>query len=212
MAPVDELYPHTPQDPVVVLMNEHRLIEQVLGSLVTFGAVCDPTQPDARQRLGEYVLFFRDFADRHHHGKEEDQLFEAMGSSGFPTAEGPIAVMLHEHELGRAHTQALAAVAAGQGPLSEAEQHALAEHSSGYGNLLRAHIGKEDAILFPLSTRVLPGHAISALRASFQAFQVNADAEGAIARLVALGESLVRAYPPPEGFTDRSGGHAGCGL
>lgn len=212
MAEIDQLYGDEPLDPVVVLMNEHRLIERVLGSLVTFGAVSDPHQPDVRQRLGEYVAFFRDFADRHHHGKEEDKLFEAMGSSGFPTTEGPIAVMLHEHELGRAHTQALAEIAAGTGPLSEVEQHELSLHSSSYGNLLKAHIGKEDAILFPLSTRVLPGHAISALRASFQAFQANADAEGAIARLIALGESLVRAYPPPEGFTDRSGGHAGCGL
>ena len=212
MAGIESLYGEVPQDPVGVLMNEHRLIERVLGSLVTFGATCEPSQADARQRIGEYVQFFRDFADRHHHAKEEDQLFEAMGSSGFPTAEGPIAVMLHEHVVGREHVGSLSELAQASGPLSEAELQTLRLHASGYGELLHAHIGKEDGILFPLAMRVLPGHALSALRGSFHKHQDKADAGGRIRQLVELGESLVEAYPPPEGFTDRSGGHSGCGL
>lgn len=52
--------------------------------------------------------FIRNFADRCHRAKEEDQLFVRMQDRGSPFEGGPIAVMLMEHEEGRRHIGAVA--------------------------------------------------------------------------------------------------------
>ena len=66
------------QTPIEVLMGEHRLIEEVLGSLETHAAQVRAGAPLAREVVGDYAAFFRGFADSCHHGKEEDILFAAM--------------------------------------------------------------------------------------------------------------------------------------
>ena len=47
------------------------------------------------------VDFIRNFADRTHHGKEEDNLFPALEQHGMPRQGGPVGVMLDEHDQGR---------------------------------------------------------------------------------------------------------------
>ncbi|MBW2188922.1 MAG: hemerythrin domain-containing protein, partial [Deltaproteobacteria bacterium] len=59
------------------------------------------SESDDKAELVRFVSFIRDFADAYHHSKEEDMLFVAMVEQGFPREAGPIAMMLHEHELGR---------------------------------------------------------------------------------------------------------------
>jgi len=107
---------------VETLMTEHRLIEKVLGSLATFSEGLEPGQPGARENVAEYAEFFREFADRCHHGKEEDRLFTVMGDYGFPSDTGPVYVMLQEHELGRSHVRELADVGGGPGWPGEFEE------------------------------------------------------------------------------------------
>ncbi len=63
--------------------------------------------------------------------------------------------MLHEHELGRAHVAAVAAALDGAGRGEPGALAALREHLSGYIALLRAHIDKEDHILYPMADRLL---------------------------------------------------------
>ena len=89
--------------PVETLMNEHRVIERGLDSLDSLSAGLSTTDPAARVRLGELVRFFREYADRVHHAKEEDRLFTALAAHGFSSQSGPVFVMLSEHEAGRAH-------------------------------------------------------------------------------------------------------------
>src|SRR5512140_2859914 len=107
---------------IETLMNEHRLIEKVLGSLETFAANGGLALPDARGTVARFGRFFREFADRIHHAKEEDRLFAKMIAWGFPAGSGPIAVMLAEHGEGRTHVGALCEISAGEGPLSEEER------------------------------------------------------------------------------------------
>jgi len=139
-----------------VLMDEHRLIEQVLDSLEA-GA----------QRLarGEAMRpgFFLDiadfaagFADGRHHQKEEGILFPSMTQFGAPARGGAIEVMLQEHEAGRAFVRQLRAAAKG---LESAERGAAARviaAARGYAALLRDHIAKEDEVLFPMAAQMIP--------------------------------------------------------
>ena len=142
---------------IETLMNEHRLIEEVLGSLRTFVGQLSSSQAGARPRVAEYAEFFREFADRTHHGKEEDRLFVAMAQHGFPSNGGPVFVMLQEHEIGRAHVRALAEVGGGSGELSDEELETVKSNAESFILMLSAHIQKEDRILFQPPSGRCPG-------------------------------------------------------
>jgi hemerythrin-like domain-containing protein len=79
-----------------------------------------------------------------------------MHGKGMPLEAGPLAVMLHEHELGRS---AVRAIAEALERVKRGEPGAgpdLAEALLGYVELLRNHISKEDNVLFPMADRILP--------------------------------------------------------
>jgi hemerythrin-like domain-containing protein len=141
---------------IELLMNEHRLIEQVLGSLETLVVEVEGGLNLERPVLADYGVFFREFADALHHGKEEDVLFARMAERGFSRESGPLAVMLHEHGAGRAHVAVLREAGQGDGALSGVEVQLVVEHASAFVPLLRAHILKEDRILYPMAVRFLP--------------------------------------------------------
>jgi hemerythrin-like domain-containing protein len=143
-------------DAIETLMNEHRTIERVIDALVAFTEECRRRGASDREELSQFVGFLQRYADQLHHGKEEDILFSAMGDHGFPTEGGPIAVMLAEHRRGRAFIQVLADRATGSDPWTDADRQEIAEAAAGYGALLRAHIHKEDAILYPMAEQHLP--------------------------------------------------------
>lgn len=144
-------------DAIETLMQEHRLIENALDSLERWAARADTTAD--RARLGQYVAFFRELADELHHGKEEDILFEVMQRHGFSREQGPLAVMLHEHDLGRGWVNELGEVAAGQGPLTETETARIRSVSSQLSSMLKSHILKEDRVLYPMARARLPQSA-----------------------------------------------------
>ena len=131
--------------PTDMLRNEHRVILRALVLLEVAAARLSAGQP-LRDGLWEELLdWFRTFADRNHHAKEEQHLFPALGEAGVPTHGGPVSVMLDEHTEGRALLQAMAAGAMGR----------RVEAARLYGQLLRDHIDKENGVLLPLAETVL---------------------------------------------------------
>ena len=71
------------------MMNEHRLIVQVLGSLDTLAHRLREQATVPRQDVARFATFFREFADKFHHAKEEDRLFVKMNECGFPSRVWP---------------------------------------------------------------------------------------------------------------------------
>jgi hemerythrin-like domain-containing protein len=203
-------------DPIETLMTEHRLIERTLDALESFAAGLARGAPATRDDLGRFARFFAEFADAHHHGKEENLLFAAMVDAGFPKEGGPIAVMLHEHDLGRACVAVLRRVAGGAGELSADERARAAEAAGSYAAMLRSHIRKEDRILYPMAEGHLPPEAMTALAAAFDRYEGErgAAADG----LVALAEELAVRHPASSAEEPASSrkldtriGHGGCG-
>ena len=141
--------------PTDILSNEHRVIEQVLDCLDKM-----VTRSAEQQKLEELpakqaVDFFRNFADRCHHGKEEAHLFPTMEAKGFSRDDGPTGVMLAEHEQGRQHVRAMDAAieAASQGDPGALKN--FTENAQQFSQLLRGHIEKEDHCLFTMATQAL---------------------------------------------------------
>jgi len=133
-----------------VLKREHETIERVLRVLCLAVAAVRGGRPLPAGFQPWVVSFLREFADSHHHGKEEQLLFPLLERRGVPRDGGPISCMLHEHDLGRQLVQVMAQ------PL---EVHAagaqrFAAAADEYVALLRQHIFKENNVLFTMADRV----------------------------------------------------------
>jgi hemerythrin-like domain-containing protein len=206
LIPIDKIM----KDAIETLMNEHRLIEQVLGALDTFVEQLFTPVPEDRRQVGQFAWFFRHFADHCHHGKEEKELFVQMNRCGFPMEYGPLGVMLAEHGEGREHVGALAEIGRGTGPLSLPEREAVAEHARALIPLLRAHIQKEDNILYPMARQGIPPAEIARLNESCEVFDREVMGAGEIQRLKALASELLVNFPPDAEKMAVVTGCAGC--
>jgi hemerythrin-like domain-containing protein len=199
------------QKAIEVLMNEHRLIEQVLGSLETFAVEVEGGLAPERAVLSDYGAFFRDFADACHHGKEEDILFQRMIERGFQRESGPVAVMLHEHKVGRGHVSALRQVGDGTGPIAAVETQLALEHAAAFIPLLRTHIQKEDRILYPMAVRFLAEDELDAMQADFETLEARMRGDGSYDRLHGLADRLTAAFRPDPARMAAAGQLVGCG-
>ena len=181
-------------DAIETLMNEHRVIERVIDGLVAFAEDTRRRGATEKAELSRFVTFIREFADACHHGKEEDVLFRTMVEHGFPRNGGPIAVMLHEHDQGRAFVSVLAKHAAQEGAWTDADRQEVADAGGAYAELLRAHIHKEDAILYPMAEQHLTPEAMEAVAAECERFEEERTGNGVHARLHALADDLVQKH------------------
>jgi len=110
--------------------------------------------PDSSD-LETVVYLIRNYADGFHHEKEEKIFFPALEVKGFSPNQGPVAVMLSEHVQGRNFVKGMAENIAlyKENDMSALEQVFI--NMTGYVNLLRNHISKENNILFRMADRVL---------------------------------------------------------
>jgi hemerythrin-like domain-containing protein len=178
------------------MMNEHRLIVQVLGALDALVGSLDRGVDVPRADVAAFARFFREFADKLHHGKEEDRLFAKMNECGFPREYGPVAVMLAEHEAGRAHVRALTQIGAGQGPLGAEERRQAADHGTEFVPLLLGHIQKEDNILYPMAQQAIPPAAFQKLDSDCEVFEQSVMKATDVQQLKDLAARLIESYPP----------------
>jgi len=192
------------------MMREHELIVEVLASLQAMAEKLAAGGPVAREDLADFGRFFRDFADKCHHGKEEDRLFAKMVEAGFPRQSGPIAVMLAEHDAGRQEVRGLLSIGAGAGPLSDAERARTMEYASQFVPLLYAHIQKENHILYPMAQQALPPEELEGLDRSCAAFDQQIRGQLDVAGLRELAADLVRRYPADPAQLAIYGGCGAC--
>jgi hemerythrin-like domain-containing protein len=136
-------------------MEEHRVIEQVLSCLERMADRYETGAPLDIESAAGAIDFFRVFADRCHHGKEEDLLFPLMEQNGFSRERGPTGVMLDEHERGRRHVRGMADALKELSLGDLAGKILFVEHARAFVQLLREHINKEDHCLFPMADQAL---------------------------------------------------------
>ncbi len=154
--------------PTDLLVREHRVIEQVLNCLEKILEQCTSENRLDAQSARQAIEFFRGYADRWHHGKEEAQLFPVMQANGFSGGCSPVMVMLREHALGRLYLQGMEAAIEPAGGGDREAMKWFIQHGQSYLNLLREHIRKEDMCLFPAANHRLTEKDQEGLMAAFQ--------------------------------------------
>jgi len=180
-----------------ILMNEHRLIEQVLSCLE---AMVDAGSEQGRideSHARDAVTFLREFADGRHHAKEEERLFPLMESRGFTPQEGPTAVMRMEHTQGRDWIGKIEASIPGAAAGDADDVREFSSAARCYVELLRQHIEKEDHCLFPMAEQMLGADEQGRLSQSFAAFEQGQAADEALDRLQRIADNLADSYSVP---------------
>lgn len=164
--------------PTDVLKHEHKIVLAVLAGAEQEARNIQATGEVDIEKVAKIIDFLRTFVDKCHHSKEEKRLFPKLQERGMPGEGGPIAVMLHEHTLGRNEVAAIAdALDKFKGGDSGAAA-ALASHLLAYANLLQSHIDKENNVLFAMADRILTTADQEELCAAFEAIEADEIGEG----------------------------------
>lgn len=149
---------------IELMMDEHKNIKRMLTIIrkVCYRIIKNETVQ--YEDFTKMIDFVRNYADKHHHGKEESLLFNKMMQEMGSTAVTLIRHgMLVEHDLGRLHMQELEAavkrVLAGE---DESRLDVIANAIS-YTHLLHRHIDKEDAVVFSYAQRNLSKKTLDTL-------------------------------------------------
>lgn len=180
--------------PTEILIKEHDailLMLKILDAVATRLENNEHVDPDHPSQIVEFI---REFADKCHHGKEENLLFKSMAKAGVPEQGGPIAVMLSEHETGRNFVRNMdtAASAYAKGDKSTIGQ--FVQNARGYISLLFRHIQKENMVLFPMADRVIPDDEQDRLLDEFDKVETEIIGEGTHERFHELLDQLQSKY------------------
>lgn len=173
-----------------ILRKEHDAILRMLEVTEEATRLLKRGERVAPETLSGLLEFFRLFADRCHHGKEEELFFPLLESKGLPRVGGPIGVMLSEHEQGRSLIgQMVEAAQAYESGTAQAGPR-WAEAARAYAALLRSHIDKENNVLFMVAENMLSDAEQRELAASFDKLEEEKMGAGTHERLHALMEKL----------------------
>src|SRR6056297_716340 len=87
---------------IELLVNEHKNIKRMLAVVKEVSYRIYKHEAVALDDFDLMIDFIRNYADKHHHEKEENILFEEMGKElGEAIVDGPLLAMFSEHDLGR---------------------------------------------------------------------------------------------------------------
>ena len=182
-------------DSIQIMMNEHEQILGVLEALEQFVADVQQT-PEDQLELKRFVTFIREYADERHHGKEEQVLFAAMARNGFPPEQGPVGMMLLEHQEMRGFVSELRALARQEAAWSDEDRERVRDFAGRYISTLREHIMKENEMLYPMASEHLPPPVQSEVDLECAALDEGRASAGAEAALEELAARLVATHRP----------------
>ena len=172
------------------LVTEHRAIERMLAVLEAAAQRLETGQRVRPDLFREAVDFVRNFADRCHHGKEEENLFPRLQERGMPREGGPIGVMLQEHDQGRDYIGAIDGAIDDYEGGDESAARAIVESAREYVKLLQGHIWKEENVLFPMADQLLSSSDQGELAERFQRIETEVMGSGVHERYHALLDAL----------------------
>ncbi len=110
--------------------------------------------------FSKIIDFIKNYADKHHHGKEEAILFKKMEEYIGESVKAPLSGMLIEHDLGRLFINNLkTSIEKVKEGYQDARVDVIA-NAIGYADLLTRHIDKEDNAIYNFAKRRLSETAL----------------------------------------------------
>jgi hemerythrin-like domain-containing protein len=139
-----------------LMVSEHTNIKRILKIIRKYCFKVLKNEALDYNDFYKIIDFVRSYADKHHHSKEENILFDLLSKQlGDKIKNGPIMGMLVEHDLGRLYMLNLEnALKRLESGLEDAKLDIIA-NSVSYADLLTRHIDREDTALYKFAERSL---------------------------------------------------------
>lgn len=181
---------------VELMVMEHDNILKFIGAVEN--ACCRIIEGNEvnTEDFEKMIYFARNYADKHHHGKEEQVLFAEMtnhlGKIGTNLIQHG---MLVEHDLGRLHISDLeeSINLYKEAPIT-LHKLGIIEGASGYAKLLKRHIGKENEVIYPYAEKSLTEEVLISVDERVRAFEEEANAQGVQKHCLDLLKELTEKY------------------
>jgi hemerythrin-like domain-containing protein len=156
--------------PIGPLMIEHRLIERVIRIMKALVEEMEAGKRAVPDQVGTIIHFIKSYADRCHHGKEEEILFRELSRKPLSAEHKRIMdELIEDHRRGRELTLSL--FNANQRYRGE-DATALSEITRGFRSLIEfypRHIEKEDRHFFiPVMSYFGPEEKEAMIRAGYE--------------------------------------------
>lgn len=141
---------------IELMVEEHKIIKRMLAVARKFSIKVLNNEEMDYNDFNKVIDFVRNYADKHHHSKEELILFKKMSEVlGERIAKGPIMGMLTEHDLGRLFIGNLE-VALEKFKAGDSDSRVdIIANTIAYTDLLNRHIDKEDTAIYTFAQRSL---------------------------------------------------------
>jgi hemerythrin-like domain-containing protein len=144
--------------PMRSLVEEHVNIKKVIAGVQNLSKLSDSKLLLKKETILKCIDFIRNYADKFHHAKEEDILFNL-----FDTTSDILQVRYGDHAKGRSF------IKNGVEALEAQNSQLVRVNLLGYCELLLQHIQKEDDILYPWMDRQLSDSQVGQLFSKFNA-------------------------------------------
>lgn len=156
------------------LMIEHRLIERMLELIKREAVRIRETNEINPVFIDNAVDFVRVYADRTHHGKEEDILFRDLAKKNMTAEENRImAELIQEHVLGRKTVGELMGAKKSYFDGENSAIEVIIEKLEFLVSFYPRHIEKEDKVFFPAMMKYLSAEEQERMLNEFWEFDRN---------------------------------------
>jgi len=156
-------------DPIDVLVAEHSLIRQYLSSLSFALEKLEHGETLPAEYVEQVVVFARNFVDKHHHFKEEYQMFRMVAEKHEGTLDAQLDALRNQHEHGRKYITDIATAQEGHQAGEDDKTTTVLESLAAYISMLRQHINREDHIFYPMAREALTDDQMAHLVSEFTA-------------------------------------------
>lgn len=153
------------------LMVEHRLIERMIGIINRALARIERIQEIDPLFVDATVDFIQIYADRTHHGKEEDIMFRSLKDKDMSAIDRLVMKgLIEEHVFGRSATKALVDANTKYRNGDTSALREVSSHLRTFVNFYPKHIEKEDKVFFPAARAYLSDEEDQAMLTEFMDF------------------------------------------
>ena len=159
---------------IEIMMNEHRYIERMLKVARSACFKVLKGEMDDYSDFDSIIKFIKEYADGHHHNKEEIFLFNKMVDNLGLLGEKLVKHgMLVEHDFGRLYVKNLEEALKKVKDGDEEAKLDLIANTISYADLLTRHIDKEDRVIYKFAERNLKNEVMKFIDIECENYEIN---------------------------------------
>ncbi len=182
-------------DGIELMVYEHTIIKRMLVVVQNISYRILQGEEINYEDFKSIIDFVRNYADSHHHAKEEKFLFNRMEEEIGEVATKLIKHgMLVEHDLGRLFISDLEIALEKTKTGNEFEKINVIANAVGYVNLLNRHIDKEDSVVYTFANKQLKEATLAEINEACNKHEADCEVKGIQDKYVKLVKDLELKY------------------